>query len=347
MYNDHGDGVLVYPPLGEGTYRFTVSGYKNRLKLDNGQMKVIIGDTTYNIPYSEALEKVDRDTTSLYVKVVKGGLEKQQLTLSVTESHENWVVGPPFQKKIFIGGLASLQGVTYAVSGGGRVDRPPSGESFLTFSWDQPTTGKHSFTVSADANRGSGVKDRATATFEIDVRPAVFSTPPADKWFWGIPYRFDGQIAGLNPLDISIESFHDGQLISTQPVIPPIMITPIKGWNSLAFNIKYHGITIKNHKVTLTSPPPPQVKWIQQNYDHGRNVYLIQFNSNDASGGAVTASLVSQPSGIAQVDRIKGTSFTITVNLKDKPASIFLKLTVTDQYGGQATSSKQFNLPQQ
>ena len=347
MFNDHGDGVLVYPPLEEGSYKFVVSGYKNRLKLEAGHMKVLIGDSTYSIPYSSALEKVDRDTTNLFIKVIKSGLQKQQMTLSVTEARENWVVGPMFQKKIFIGGVSTIQGITYNVSGGGKLERPTTGESYLTFSWNAPKPGKYSFTVSADANRGAGPKDRATASFELDVRPPVFSTPPPEKWFWGIPYKFDGQIAGMNPLDLSVESSHDGQPIGNQPVIPTIMITPSRGWNSLAFSVKFRGITLKEHKVTLTAPPPPQVKWVNQSLDKDRNVYLIQFTSSDASGGPVTASLVSQPSGISQVDKIRGTTFTITVNLRDKPVSVFLKLTVTDQYGGQATSSKQFNLPTQ
>jgi hypothetical protein len=346
LYNDLGDGVIIYPPLGEGTYRFTVSGHKNRLIMDGSQMKVQIGDTSYNIPYSQALAGVDRDTTSFFVKVIKGGLEKQQVTLSVTDPHENWVVGPPYQKKVFIGNLASMQGVTFNVSGGGRIEKSQSGESYLTFNWDQPKQGKHSFTVSVDANRGGAAKDRATTTFDVDVRAAIFNTVPPEKWFWGIPYKFDGQIAGLNPLDLTVESNHDGQALGVQPVLPAFSITPAKGWNSLSFSVKYHGTTIKEHKVTLVAPPPPQVKWVQQNLDKDRGVYFIQFTSADASGGPVTASLQSQPSGIAKVDRIKGTTFTITVDLKEKPSSVFLKLTVTDQYGGQATSSKQFNLPQ-
>jgi hypothetical protein len=346
LFNDLGDGVMIYPPLAEGTYKFTVAGYKNRLIMDGSQVKVQIGDTSYSIPFSEALAGVDRDTTSFFVKVIKGGLEKQQITLSVTDPHENWVVGPPYQKKVFIGNVASMQGVTFNVSGGGRIEKSQSGESYLTFYWDQPKQGKHSFTVSVDANRGGGVKDRTNTTFDVDVRAAIFNIVPPERWFWGIPYKFDGQIAGLNPLDLSVESAHDGQAISVQPVLPAFTITPAKGWGYLAFSVKYHGITIKDHKVTLVAPPPPQVKWVQQTLDKGREVYLIQFTSADASGGPVTASLQSQPSGIAKIDRIKGTSFTITVDLKDKPSSVFLKLIITDQYGGQAASSKQFNLPQ-
>jgi hypothetical protein len=346
IYNEFGDGVIIFPPLSEGTYKFTVSGHKNRLILNGSQMRVLIGDTTYNIPYSEALANVDRDTTSFFVKVIKGGLEKQQITLSVTDARENWVVGPSYQKKVFIGNVASMQGVTFNVSGGGRLDKSQSGESYLTFLWDQPKLGKHSFTVTVDANRGGGAKDRASTTFDVDVRPAVFNTPPPEKWFWGIPYRFDGQIAGLNALELSVESSHDGQSIGTQPVLPAFTITPAKGWGYLTFNVKYRGTTIRDHRVALVAPPPPQVKWVQQSLDKGREVYLIQFTSADASGGPVTASLQSQPSGIAKIDKIKGTSFTITVDLKEKPTSVFLKLVITDQYGGQSTSSKQFNLPQ-
>ncbi|MFI5252734.1 MAG: hypothetical protein ACHQQQ_09925 [Bacteroidota bacterium] len=346
VYNDYGDGVMVYAPLGEGTYRFKVTGFKNRLKLDGAQMSVKIGDSTYSIPYSDALADVDRDTTALLVKVVKGGLAKEQINLSVTDVHETWVVGPAFQKKIFIGGIASMQGVSYNVTGGGKLEKSTTGESYLTFLWDSPKQGKHSFTVTVDAERGGGSKDRASTTFDVDVRPALFNRPPAEKWFWGIPYQFDGQIAGINALNLTVQSFHDGQPLATQPALPPFMITPAKGWGSLSFNVQYHGVTIKEHRVSLTAPPPPQVKWVQQNLDRGREAYNIQFTSTDASGGLVTASLQSQPSGIATIDRIRGTSFTITVSLKDKPTSVFLKLTVTDQYGGQATSSKQFNLPQ-
>jgi hypothetical protein len=55
-------------------------------------------------------------------------------------------------------------------------------------------------------------------------------------------------------------------------------------------------------------------------------------------------SLESQPGGIARLDRIRGTSFTVTVNLEGKPAGVFLKLTAADQYGGQGSSTKQFSL---
>ena len=57
-------------------------------------------------------------------------------------------------------------------------------------------------------------------------------------------------------------------------------------------------------------------------------------------------SVQSEPQGIAQLDRIKGTSFTVTVNLGGKPSAVFLKLSATDQYGGQSVSAKQFNIPQ-
>jgi len=60
----------------------------------------------------------------------------------------------------------------------------------------------------------------------------------------------------------------------------------------------------------------------------------------------VILSLVSQPQGIARLDKIRGTSFTITVDLKDKPSAVFLKVTASDQYGGQNISSKQFNITQ-
>ena len=55
-------------------------------------------------------------------------------------------------------------------------------------------------------------------------------------------------------------------------------------------------------------------------------------------------SLESQPGGIARLDKIRGTNFTVTVNLDGKPAGVFLKLTAVDQYGGQGNSSRQFSL---
>jgi hypothetical protein len=85
---------------------------------------------------------------------------------------------------------------------------------------------------------------------------------------------------------------------------------------------------------------------VQQNLDRARNVFLITVASADPTGGPVRMSVEAQPSGIAQLDKIRGTSFTINVNLAGKPSAVFLKLTATDQYGGRSTSSKQFNIPQ-
>jgi hypothetical protein len=97
---------------------------------------------------------------------------------------------------------------------------------------------------------------------------------------------------------------------------------------------------------TVSAPPPPQIKWTSQNLDRGRGVFVIALTAQDAAGGPVTVSMSTQPSGIAKIDKIKGTNFTITVDLSGKPGSVFVKLTVSDQYGGQNTSSKQFNIPQ-
>ena len=104
-----------------------------------------------------------------------------------------------------------------------------------------------------------------------------------------------------------------------------------RGWNSLLFRILYKKVVIKEHKVSLTSPPPPQIKWVQQNLDRQNKVFLISVSASDpGEGGPVTASLQSQPSGIATLDKIRGTAFTITVNLKNNPTGVYLKLTVNE-----------------
>jgi hypothetical protein len=212
--------------------------------------------------------------------------------------------------------------------------------------WDKPVLGKRIFTVSADANRGFGEKDRATVTFNVDVLPATFISTPPNKGFWGIPYTFDGQLVGLNPLEMTVEIQHDGQSLGVKPVVPKVSVTPERNWNSLLFRVLYHETAIKEHRASLSAPPPPQIRWVQQNLDRARSVFLITVASADPTGGPVRMSIEVQPSGIAQLDRIRGTTFTINVNLAGKPSAVFLKLTATDQYGGRSTSSKQFNIPQ-
>lgn len=211
--------------------------------------------------------------------------------------------------------------------------------------WEKPSLGKRSFTVAADANRGFGEKDRATVTFGVEVLPATFVTSPSNKGFWGIPYTFDGQLVGLNPLDITVEIQRDGQSLGVKPVVPKVIVTPERGWNSLLFKIFYREAVIKEHRVSLSAPPPPQIRWVQQNLDRAKKVFMISVASADPTGGPVKMSIESQPPGIAQMDKIRGTAFTINVNLAGNPTAVFLKLTATDQYGGQSTSSKQFNIP--
>jgi hypothetical protein len=346
VFNDGGDGLLVYPPLEEGTYEFKVSGYKRRILAEGYSMRVRIGDTSYVIPYSGPLEAIDRDTTVLLAKVVKAGIVPPQLTLSVQETEENWVLGPAYRKKVFVGGAENLQRVSYTVGGPARLELPSGPGSYATVVWDKPVLGKHSFTVTANANRGFGEKDRATVTFGVDVLPATFVSTPPSKGFWGIPYTFDGQLVGLNPLDITVEVQHDGQSLGVKPVVPKVSVTPERNWNSLLFRVLYHETVIKEHRVSLSAPPPPQIRWVQQNLDRARNVFLITVTSADPTGGPVRMSIDAQPSGIAQLDKLRGTTFTINVNLAGKPSAVFLKLTATDQYGGRSTSSKQFNIPQ-
>ena len=303
--NEGGDGVLVYPPLGEGTYVFRVSGYKRRIITEGDAMKVQIADTNYVIPYSEALEMVDRDTTTLIAKVVKSGIIPPQLTLSVQEAHENWVLGPPYKKKVFLGGVEDLRRVSFNVGGPARIETASAAESYATLVWEKPSLGKRSFTVAADANRGFGEKDRATVTFGVEVLPATFVTSPSNKGFWGIPYTFDGQLVGLNPLDITVEIQRDGQSLGVKPVVPKVIVTPERGWNSLLFKIFYREAVIKEHRVSLSAPPPPQIRWVQQNLDRAKKVFMISVASADPTGGPVKMSIESQPPGIAQMDKIR------------------------------------------
>jgi hypothetical protein len=346
VINDGGDGLLIYPPLEEGTYEFKVLGFKRRIVTEGNSMRVRIADTSYVIPYSGVLETIDRDTTTLIAKVIRAGVEPPQLTLSVQETQENWVLGPAYRKKVFVGGVENLQRVSFSVSGPGRIELPSGRGSYATIVWDKPGLGKRGFTVTANANRGFGEKDRATVTFNVDVLPATFVSTPPSKGFWGIPYTFDGQLVGLNPLEITVEVQHDGQSLGVKPVVPKVSVTPERNWNSLLFRVLYRETVIKEHRATLSAPPPPQIRWVQQNLDRSRNVFLITVASADPTGGPVKMSIEAQPSGIAQLDRIRGTTFTINVNLTGKPSAVFLKLTATDQYGGRSTSSKQFNIPQ-
>jgi hypothetical protein len=346
VINEDGDGLLTYPPLGEGTYEFKVSGYKRRVLLEGYSMRVRVGDTSYVIPYSGALETIDHDTTRLIAKVVKAGVVPPQLTLSVQESQENWVLGPAYRKKVFVGGVERLDRVSFSVGGPARIEVGTGPSAYATLVWDKPVLGKRTFTVSADAHRGFGEKDRAKVTFNVDVLPATFVSTPPGKGFWGIPYTFDGQLVGLNPLDITVDILHDGQSMGVKPVVPKVLVKPERNWNTLLFKILYRETVIKEHKVSLSAPPPPQIRWVQQNLDRERKTFTIKVASEDPTGGPVRMSIEAQPSGIAKLDRIQSTTFTITVDLSGKPSALFLKLTATDQYGGRSTSSKQFNIPQ-
>jgi hypothetical protein len=327
-------------------YAFTIAAYKKRIVPAGDKMRVTIKDTTYVVPYSPRLEKVDRDTTVLVARVEKSGIVAPQLTLSVQDPQENWVLGVPLRKKVFVGGIENVREVRFSAGPLATIERGTSNSSFVTLVWEKPTLGRHSFTVIADANRGFGQKDKASTSFSVDVNPATFTNTPSSRGFWGIPFVFDGQIVGANPLDLSFEVSHDGQVVRTRPVVPKDTLIPDRSWSSLSYKVVYHGTIIKEHRVPLSAPPPPQIRWVQQNFDRSRNVFQISAASSDPIGGPVRISLQSQPPGIAQLDKIKGTAFTITINLASKPTAVFLKLTATDQYGGQSTSAKQFNVPQ-
>lgn len=346
LRNIDGDGVLVCPPVQEGTYLFNVAGYKKRILSDGKNMKVLIKDSSYVISYSKRLEQVDRDSTLLIVKVTRSGVVPPQLMLSVQEIRDNWVLGVPYRKKIFIGGVESLSGVSFSTSAPGRIERSADAGSFVTLVWEKPEQGQRSFTVTGDAGRGFGTKDRGTVSFTVEVRPATFVTPPAEKGFWGIPYVFDGQIIGIDPLNLTVQAAHDGQQLHVRPAVPRDTIVPERTWNLLAFRVLYRDATIREHRVQLAAPPPPQIRWVQQNLDRVRHVYVIALTATDPLGGPVRVSLQSQPAGIVQLDKIRGTAFTITVNLESKPSAVYLRLTATDQYGGQTVSSRQFNLSQ-
>lgn len=342
--NKEGDGIFSCPPLREGLHEFTIVGFKNRVRVEGRHMYIPVKDSVYEIPYSRTLERIDHDTTLLIVTVTKSGVEPNRLALSVSEKEENWVVGVPYVKKIFVSGVEDIRPLKFQASPVGRISPSSSGESFATFTWDDPLPGKKSFVITANAARGLGNKDFASISFDVNVQPALFETQPAEKGFWGIPYQFDGKIIGLNPLELTVEIYHENELIDKAPVIPKVKVTPLKDWNSLRFRVVYRGVVLKEHEVEILPPAPPQIKWVQQNYDKTRDVFEVTIVVTDAGGGPVKLTMQSQPPGIARLDKLRGTEFKITCNVKDKPPSVFLKLTATDDFGGQSTSSKQFPL---
>jgi hypothetical protein len=83
---------------------------------------------------------------------------------------------------------------------------------------------------------------------------------------------------------------------------------------------------------------------VKQELDRTQNVLLVSTACTDPAGGPVKMSLESQSGGIARLDKIRGTNCTVTVNLDEKPAGMFLNPTAVDQYGGQGNSSRQFSL---
>jgi hypothetical protein len=344
--NEDGDGLLVSPPLGVGVYAFTVAGYKRRIVPDGDKVKVLIRDTTYAVQFSPRLAKVDRDTVVLYARVEESGVTPPQLTLSVEEAQSNWVFGTPFSKRVFVSGLEDTRRATYSIDGPGRVVLPERAESYVTFIWDQPALGRRAVAITANANRGLGSLDIAKTAFSLEVYPPAFVTAPAEKAYWGIPYVFDGRIAGLSPLDLSVELSRDGQVLHTRPVVPPDTVTAERTWTSALFRILFRGGEVKSHRVTFAAPPPPQIRWILQSIDRDRNKFVVTAAAADPLGGPVLLSIQSEPSGIAQLDKIRGTSFVISIDLQNKPNAVFLKLTATDKYGGRSASAKQFNIPQ-
>jgi hypothetical protein len=343
MVNDHGDGVLTFPPLAEGVYHFKVAGYKPRVISQGKTMRVAIRDTSYEIQYSDRLEKIDRDTAILVASVMKTGLEPTQLALSTDRARDTWVLGPPYSKRIFVGGVESPERVTFD-AGPLRVEKNPAEQSFVTLVWDHPALGVKTFTIHGSANRGIGDKDHASTSFTVEVLPPTFSNAPSSKGYWGIPYAFDGQIVGVNPIDLSVEFSHDGTPGWTRPVVPRDTVIPDRSWHTMAFRVLYRGSLVKEHRATVAAPPPPQIRWVKQELDRSQNVLLVSIACTDPAGGPVKLSLESQPGGIARLDKIRGTNFTVTVNLDGKPAGVFLKLTAVDQYGGQGNSSRQFSL---
>jgi hypothetical protein len=342
VVNDGGNAVVVYPAQGEGIYEFAVAGYKPRIRIKGQTMRLNIRDTSYEIQYSDRLARIDRDTTILLASVTKSGLDPIPLCLSSERAHDTWVLGPSYAKRVFIGGVESPDKVSFDASPF-RVERNAQDRSSVTLVWDHPSLGAHTFKASAAAGRGLGQADRASISFSVDILPPTFVNPSADRSFFGIPYAFDGQIVGINPIDLSVETLHDGQSIGTKPVVPKESIVPERSWHTLAFRVLYHGTAVKEHRITVEPPPPPQIKWVQQQLDRSRNAFVINVACSDPAGGPVKMSIESQPSGIARLDKMRGTSFVITVSLDGKPGAVFLKLSAVDQYGGEAKSTKQFN----
>ncbi len=346
LSNENGDGVLATHPLEEGTYFFEVAGYSRRIMADGNQIRLKIKDTTYVIPYSPQLEDVDRDTVLLVARIEKSGIDPLQFGVSVQDKQESWILGPPYSKKIFISGVEDAARVTFTPPSGTRIDRSPDGGAFVVMTWERPVLGKKTFTLTANANRGLGGKDMALVAFSVDILPPSFVSEPSQKGFWGIPYSFDGRIQGLNPVDLSIAVLHDNKVVTTGSGTQKHVYTPERNWTSLDYRITYRGHVIKQHLVSLTAPPPPQIKWQGQELDRAQNVFKINVASTDAADGAVRLSVEAQPSGIARLDKISGRSFVVSINLESKPTAVFLKLVALDQYGGRSVSTKQFNIPQ-
>jgi len=342
--NVGGDGIVTYSQAGEGTYVFEVAGYKPRIVREGNTMRVSIRDTTYSIPYSKSLERVDRDTTLLIAHVEKSGINPLQLTLSVQELEDNWVLGPPYRKKIFVGGLGDTRSVRFSGQEPGQIEQ--DGDSYVTLVWERPTLGTRKFSISGNASRGLGEKDRSQVEFSVNVVPPSFVTAPPEKGFWGVPYVFDGRISGLNPLDLVVAVSHGGRAVRTPVVARRDTLVPQKDWKSFELSILFNGFPIKEQLVPVSSPPPPQIRWLRQDIDRTNNVFTVSVAATDAINGAVKMSLDAQPAGIARLDKVRGSTFTISVNLQTKPSAVFLKLTAVDQYGGQTVSTKQYNIPQ-
>jgi hypothetical protein len=346
LSNENGDGVLSANQLTEGIYHFEVAGYSRRIMADGNQIRLKIKDTTYVIPYSPQLEDVDRDTVLLVAKITKSGIDPLQFAVSVQDREESWILGPPYSKKIFISGVEDAAKVTFTPPAGTRIERSSDGSAFVVLTWERPVLGKRSFRVTANANRGFGGKDLASVDFSVAVLPPSFVSEPSPKGFWGIPYSFDGRIQGLNPVDLAVSVLHNSQVVSSGPATQKLTFTPERNWTSIDYRITYRGHVIKEHPVTLTAPPPPQIKWLGQELDKAQNVFKINVTSSDAADGPVRLSVEAQPSGLARLDKISGKNFVVSINLESKPTAVFLKLVALDQYGGRSVSTKQFNIPQ-
>jgi hypothetical protein len=342
--SNDGDAVLLAGPLEEGVYRFRVAASTNRITRDGNNLSVRIQDTTYVIPFSPALEHIDSDTVLLIASVEKSGVNPLQLTLAVQEKEERWVLGPPYAKKLFFGGIEDPSRLRFTAPPDTRIERATDGQ-YAILTWDRPVSGKRTLTVVADASRGLGGRDRASITFSVSVLPPSFIVPPADKGFWGVPYSFDARLEGLNPVDLSVRTLHDGLPLATRSAAEQDTVVPDRNWRKLKFEISYRGHVVKEHELALSSPPPPQIRWLQQNLDRSRNVFTVSLAASDAANGPVRMSLDAQPAGAARLDQIRGKTFTVSVNLAGNPEAVFLKITAVDRFGGQSTSTKQFNIP--